>query len=143
MNRPNRTGEVAKEMKLMQPDSTYLSMYSLKSDYTMLYFYSTLCSHCQEKLPIAYAAYQKYKDKGLKCYAVNTDQEVTYWKNYVREKHLDWYNVIDPNRAGTWDKDYTAYNLPVIYLLDKDKRILMKRIVPEQLDNVLKLIFSK
>ena len=142
MNRPNLTGNVAKEMRLMCPDSSFLSLSSIASKYTLLYFYSPLCTHCQAKTPGVYDIFSRYKDKGIVCYAVNTDQEFGYWKNYIAEKKLDWYNVIDLQKAAnTWEKDYVAFNLPVLYLLDADKKILMKRIEPERLEMVMKAIF--
>ena len=144
MNRPNLTGNVAKEMRLMRPDSSFLSLSSIASKYTMLYFYSPLCTHCQSKTPNVYEIFSKYKEKGIVCYAVNTDQEFGYWQNYIKEKGLDWYNVIDLQKAAnTWERDYVAFNLPVIYLLDADKKILMKRIEPEHLETVFKAIFPE
>jgi thiol-disulfide isomerase/thioredoxin len=143
MNRPNLTGAIAKDIRLMRPDSSYLSLHAIESPFTLLYFYSPLCSHCQEKLPIVQEVFNKYKDKGVVCYAVATDREVAYWKQYVVDKKMDWFNVIDPNKSGTWEKDFTAFNLPVIYLLDKDKKILLKRIAPEQLDKVLQAVLSQ
>ena len=144
MNRPNLTGNIAKEMRLMRPDSSFLSLSSIASKYTMLYFYSPLCTHCQSKTPNVYEIFSKYKEKGVVCYAVNTDQEFDYWKNYIEEKKLDWFNVIDLQKAAnTWERDYVAFNLPVIYLLDADKKILMKRVEPERLETVLKAIFSE
>jgi hypothetical protein len=40
------------------------------------------------------------------------------------------------------EKQYNAANLPVIYILDKDKRILQKRVKPNELGAILGKYFS-
>jgi thiol-disulfide isomerase/thioredoxin len=143
ITRGNLTGKLAKDIKLRQPNGRDTSLFDLKSKFTMVYFYSPLCSHCQAITPKIHAIFSKYKAKGLAAYAVNTDKEEENWKNYVQSKNLDWVNVIDRYYVGTWEKDYAAYNLPVIYLLDEKKNIILKRLSPEQLEEVLGKIFEE
>ncbi len=45
------------------------------------------------------------------------------------------------NKAGkaSYKQLYDVYQTPVLYLLDKDKRIVAKKLTYEQIDEVLKL----
>jgi peroxiredoxin len=135
--RPNLLGQFAPDIKL--PDSTGLiqSLYELKADYTVLFFFSSLCDHCRKATPIVKSVCEQYEAKGIKVFAVNTDGISAPWKEFISSNNLRWTNVIAELESPT-QKAFAAYNLPVIYILDKNKKIIVKKIKAEQLDSVLK-----
>jgi hypothetical protein len=61
----------------------------------------------------------------------------------VKEQNRTWIDIADPTGANTFEKSYATYNLPVIYILDKDKRILRKRIKAEELGDLLSKFYKK
>ena len=71
------------------------------------------------------------------------------WLKYIRENNLkDWINVYQTaaqkdadNAAGkaSYKQLYDVFQTPVLYLLDKDKRIIAKKLSYQQLDEVLTL----
>jgi peroxiredoxin len=137
--RPSLTGSIAPEIHLKDSAGVYQSLRNLKSDYTLLVFYSPLCSHCKEWVPKVYDIYKKFAPRGVTGFAVSTLRgDKTSWLNFIHEHHLDWINVMDElYEDQEMEKNFTAYNLPVVFLLDKNKKILAKRIPLEEVEKYL------
>lgn len=72
--------------------------------------------------------------------ALNTHRQHLYWKKFVVQKGWQWLDLASPNGINTLEKQYAAVNLPIIYLLDKEKRIVMKRVQPDKLSEALSRI---
>ncbi|MEZ4893812.1 MAG: TlpA disulfide reductase family protein [Saprospiraceae bacterium] len=120
-----------------------VELYEIEAPITLLIFYSPLCSHCMEVMPNIYQAFLDYQVKGLAAVALNTDEESAYWKKFVAQQNWIWYDVDDRNKMPEIENQYNAFNLPVIYILDKDKRILAKRVAPGALGDMLADFYAK
>lgn len=136
---PNIIGEKAHDLKPMElSNGAFTSLYKVEADYTILVFWDPGCGHCKKAMPKIKKIYDKFKNKGVEVFAVCTITDTAEWKKFIREKHLeDFINVIDRYNLSHFRDYYDIYSTPVIYLLDKDKKILAKRIDPEQLDELL------
>ena len=67
------------------------------SKLTLLIFYSPTCEHCQEQLPKLLPLWDKYKNSGLKIYAVGCEAEKNEWRNFIHNKSTaEWTNVFEP-----------------------------------------------
>jgi peroxiredoxin len=141
-HRPNLTGNPAPALQLPDENGKMVSLHEVEGKYTLLIFYSALCSHCMEQMPHLYEAYKEYGPKGLKAIAVNSDNQPDNWKKFLKEKKWTWINVADPKGENAFQNDFGVWNMPVVYLLDKDKTILFKRIKLEKLQSVLKILFK-
>ena len=82
----------------------------------------------------------------IKSFAVATEFDVDEWKKFLEEQKIeDWLNVADisfddegnPLANSDWRDKYDIYSTPVVYLLDKEKRILAKRINHDQLKEII------
>jgi len=81
--------------------------------------------------------------------AKETDGSKKDWFNFIKDHHLqEWTNVyyskIDDKArvdAGipSYSQLYDVLTFPTLYLLDKDKRIVAKKLSYEQIDEVLQL----
>ena len=76
----------------------------------------------------------------IKVFSVYTQQEFDKYKKYVVEKKLDWINVYDGVHYNNLKDKYDIYSTPVIYILDKDKKIKAKRIDVDQIKPILTAI---
>lgn len=137
LHRPNLTGNPAPLLTLSDENDVMVSVQSIPSPMLLLVFYSPLCNHCMEFMPGIYQTWLDYEKSGLKAVAVNTDDQFNHWRQFVSQQQWRWTDLADPTGKNTFERDYAAYNLPVIYLLDKNKKILRKRIEPAQLGAVL------
>jgi thiol-disulfide isomerase/thioredoxin len=154
-------GEIVPNIIL--PDTTekkWMSLYDIKSDYTVITIWESNCGHCKKEMPKLQELYEKYKSKGLEIYAIGNEFENDDWRKFIREKNLNWINVSDNPQINKSDsaavlirsgittlqslnfrKTFDVYSTPKIFLLDKDKKVIAKQIGADQLgDLLLKLI---
>ncbi len=142
---PNVIGNVAPEMNLQDFSGKKIPLSSVKSKYTLVVFWMPSCGHCQEELPKIDSAYRaSLKAKGVKIYAVRTEDDPQQWQDYLKKHHLeDWINVYDPNHESDFRSKYDVYQTPVIYLLDEKKIIRGKRIDHTNIGQVIEMLERK
>ncbi len=136
--RPVLTGQAAPSVVLQDENERPVRFDTIAAPFTLLIFYSPLCSHCMEVMPDIYQTWLDARPFGLQAVAVASDNQFRNWQQFIRQQHWEWYDLGDPDGGKAYDKKYLTNNLPVIYLLDKNKRILLKRIKPEVLRETLK-----
>lgn len=130
-----------KPLNLNLPDTAmkYQRLFDIKADYTILVFWDPNCGHCKEELPKLLKYYKESNaargpksDKHVEVYALGSTADYPGWKKYIAENKLPWINVHDPYKESNYHKYYDINSTPVIYLLNKDKKIIGKRLSAEQ-----------
>ncbi len=137
---PNLIGNKAPDLiKMTKQDSTgFVSLYQIEAKYIILVFWDPNCGHCKKAMPVIKDIYNTYKKDGVKVFSVNTQVERDDWDKYILDNDLyEFINVYDPYNFSNFRNFYDIYSTPVIYLLDKDKKIIAKRIDAEQLSELL------
>lgn len=121
----------------------FTTLYSVKAKWTLLVFWDVDCGHCKTEMPKLKDAYAEMKSKyDLKIFAVYTQHEYDKWRKYLIENKLDFMNVYDPVHINNIKTKYDIFSTPVIYLLDKDKKIKAKRLSVDQAVEMIK-VFDK
>lgn len=141
--RHNLIGLKAKDIKMQNLEGEMTSLYDLDASYTLLLFWDYKCGNCKKRMPKIADLYHKYKDKGFEVFAVCTRSEIDKWKEYIDGKDLPFTHVIDPKNATHFRLYYDIYSTPTVYLLDKDKKIVAKRLGEEQFDGMLEGFYAK
>lgn len=118
----------------------FKALHDVKAKYTVLVFWAADCSHCTTEIPKLYEELQKLKGKvDVKVYAVQTKEELfDTWRKFIIEKKLsDFIHVFDPIHLNNLKDQFDITATPVIYLLDKDKRIKGKKLSHEQVVEII------
>ena len=144
-NRYSLIGMKAKELNLQSINGPFESLYAINSPYLVLVFYDTSCGHCKEELPKLYAIFQKYRNKGVQVMAVCTIYKYNEWVKFVTENnYTEWINVWDGfnkeddvSIGSNFREYYNVYTTPQVYLLDKDKMIIGRRLDDKVLEQML------
>jgi len=69
------------------------------------------------------------------------DELFDSWKKFIVEKKLtDFIHVFDPIHLNNLKERFDIYSTPVLYILDKDKKIKAKRLGAEQVVEMLKTL---
>jgi peroxiredoxin len=112
---------------------------------TILYFWDPDCGHCKKITPKVLDFYHEYKSKGVEVFGVCTNfgETMDLWKKGIKEMKLDWFNVADLFNKTGYKKTYDIYSTPVIYVLDKDKKIRAKRLGAEDLKGMVDRILKE
>jgi len=134
---PILIGKKVKNLILADSTDNYQSLYAVNSPYTVLYFWDPDCGHCKKATPKVKAFYDKVKTKGVQVYAACTEVEMDKWRKYIRENNLDWINVADPKLQNNFRHEFDVTTTPQIFILDKDKKILAKKIDEETMEKIL------
>jgi peroxiredoxin len=146
----NIFGSPAAEISLPDISGKKTNLYGMDAPYVLVTFWDATCAHCKETLPRIDSMYQaKWKGMGLKIYALSKETEGTKkdWTGFIDQHKLnDWTHVYyskedDQARvnSGTpsYSQLYDVQSFPTLYLLDKDKRIIAKKLSFEQIDEIL------
>ncbi len=143
---PLLIGKQAPDIRLNQRDGTPINFYDIKSKYTIMFFWRPDCGHCQKATPFMKEFYEKYHSKDIKIIAICTkfgDETENCWK-YVDEKETgDWIHTVDKYHRSKFMKIYNIKATPQIYILDKNKKIISKKIGAEQLPDVMDNIIEQ
>ncbi|MBP5371641.1 MAG: redoxin domain-containing protein [Bacteroidales bacterium] len=117
---------------------TRLSM--VKSKYVVIYFWDTDCGHCKKIVPEWHKLYREneFKKKGVESFMVYTQTDMEKWKKFIAEQDMfDFINVFDPYQNTNFRTNYDIYSTPVVYVLDKERKIIAKRLPPETVVDLL------
>ncbi|MEJ7610305.1 MAG: TlpA disulfide reductase family protein [Ferruginibacter sp.] len=152
----NLIGEKAANLDFIDGTGKPSALYDLKADYTVLVFWDPSCGHCKEEVPKIDSIYRaSWKQKNVKIYAVLSEKEKQKadWLKYINEHGIrDWTNVYQPDAAAdaevkekrpSYRQLYDITLTPTLYLLDKDKHIIAKKLNREQINDFLKVKFKQ
>ncbi len=116
------------------------NLYSLNAKYKILIFWAYDCGHCQTEIPKVYEFYKKSKEiYNLEVMAVNSGTDVQLWKNKVKSLNLEWLNVNGLVANYDWHDYFDVESTPLILILDKDNRIIGKKVPASNIENYIKL----
>ncbi len=139
----NLVGNVAQDLKMETILGPFARLSEIKAKYTLVMFYEPDCGHCKKVVPKIWEIYNQFTRNEFEVMAVYIQTDKTEWMKYMEEKHYDWINVWDPYHLTNFRFFYNVYSTPTLYLLDKDKKIIAKRIGPETVENILNLELGK
>jgi thiol-disulfide isomerase/thioredoxin len=145
----NIMGNPAPEVDLPDSNGKAATLYGVEAPYTLVAIWDPTCGHCKETLPKVDSLYRlRWKDQGMKIYALakETDGTRKDWTDFITQQKLQWVHVYYTKEADrkrvengipSYSQLYDVQSFPTLYLLDKDKRIIAKKVTYEQVDEIL------
>lgn len=140
-------------------DVNWRDFYSLKSDYTILYFWDPECGHCKKITPKLQTLYEKkFRERNVEIYAIGkaVGDEFEKWKKFIRDNNLEFINVAVTDKlykaamedarpfmkyttleSLNYQQTYDIYATPKVFILDKNKKIIGKSLSVSQLEEML------
>ena len=105
------------------------TLYGVKADYTMLFFSNPGCESCKQIIhDVMSRNYIESMISNRRLAVVNIyiDEEVAKWREYSPNYPASWINGYDFTFSLRDSGKYDIRAIPSLYLLDSDKRVLMK-----------------
>ena len=125
----NRLGHKANNIRYTLADGFEGTLYGIKAEYTLVFINNPGCEMCRtvrEEIS-ASALLSGYIASGrLKVLAIYPDQDLDEWLRYRNEMPSGWINGYDRECVMRTDGTYNLAAIPSLYLLDKDKTVLVK-----------------
>jgi thiol-disulfide isomerase/thioredoxin len=144
--KPTLIGKKAPPITVEDRNGKKLSVYDVDAEYTVLYFWRPDCPHCKKSTPFMIKFYENYRDKGVELLSVCmkfTDEVPKCWEYVDQNEGMTiFYNLVDPYHRSKFATLYNLKSTPQIFVLDKNKEIITKRIGAEQLEEVMEQIMQ-
>lgn len=144
--KPLRCGLQAPNIRLRTMEGKYITLHDVKAKFTLLYFWDPTCGNCGKTSAKLVPVYKKFKDKGFEIFGVCSKswKELDQCKKKIEEKAMDFINTSDdPYPLAVAKKTYDLKANPYLILLDENKKIVLKRIDPSQLQDILTREFGE
>lgn len=123
----NRIGEISEDFTILYSDGSTSTLHNIKSDYTLILFFEPNCRACKESIIFAEKS-KIIKDfqKRFISLAIYTGNNSNYLESAQSLLRNTWKVGSDLNGMITRDKLYDRRASPSVYLLDKEKKVLLK-----------------
>ena len=125
----NRVGSVASDFTFTDLAGKKHSLHGIKADYTLLMFTNPGCENCKETINSLVAnsrITQLVKSGAIVVANIYIDLEREKWQELAKEYPSDWLNGYDQDYLIRQNRIYNVRGIPSLYVLDSDKKVLMK-----------------
>lgn len=125
----NRIGTRALDFTYTLASGAQGTLYAIQTEYTILFINNPGCHACTETIEALKGAPiidKLITEKKLKVLSLYPDQELDEWKKYLHEFPATWINGYDKSFTITEKNLYDLKAIPTLYLLDKNKTVLLK-----------------
>lgn len=141
MARKNRPGTVAADFAYIDRSGRRRTLHGTPGERILLLFYDPECLHCADILQEVYASYvlrNRIGEKTLTVLAVYTEGNRALWDETKASMPQEWTVGFDIDRIV--DRElYSIPAMPVMYLLDRNKTVLLKDTLLPALEEALVL----
>lgn len=135
----NMVGTVATDFGYVTREGKRNTLHGTEAERMLLIFYDPECGHCAEIMTMLYShtrLNQLIKEGKMNVLAVDAEEDRNEWKRHLPQMPEVWTvgfatSEIQPRRL------YYLRAMPTLFLLDKEKRVIVKDLRPEQLNEFL------
>lgn len=130
----NRIGEKATNFNYTLPSGKTESMHGIRSNYLLVMFSNPGCQTCaavtreilnSEPIQQAFGRNSQSR-KMLTIMTIYPDNNLDEWLQHLPDLPKEWINAYDNEMDITKKRLYDIKAIPTIYLLNKDKRVILK-----------------
>lgn len=136
----NRLGTPAQDFSYTLISGKSGHLYSIQANYTLIFFNNPGCHACGEVMD-ALKASQVIRDairhKQLKVLSLYPDEDIREWKAFAQDYPQEWINGYDKKQAIQANNLYDLKAIPTLYLLDRNKKVLLKDTTAEEIERWL------
>lgn len=136
----NRKGTIATDFAYVTAGGEPGRLHDVLTDYTLLYFFNPGCHDCERVSGIISTSPKintLIVQGRLTVLALYPDEDMTAWNEHQGENDESW---ITARYAAASERDkYDLPAIPNLYLLDRDKRVLLKDAMVEEVIGYLSM----
>lgn len=132
----NRVGHVANDFELTLASGQRISLYDIEADYVLLFISNPGCPMCRDVKEAILASQllsDMVEDESLKIVVLYPDADLDAWHAAKGDYPAAWINGYDAEQTIEADDLYDLKAIPSLYLLDAEKRVMLKDCVSVEL----------
>ena len=132
----NPIGSPAADFRFVDIKGRSHRLYDIKAEHTLLFFSNPGCEACKEIIEALNASEkvsQLISEGKLAVVNIYIDEDIDAWKSYQDFYPDSWHNGYDPDFIIRQDLLYSVRAIPSLYMLDSDKRVLLKDATTENI----------
>lgn len=125
----NRLGHVASDFRFADSKGRMHSLHGIESPFTLLFFSNPGCEACMGIINMLKGepkVSQMISEGRLAVLNIYIDEDIQAWRDYMPVYPDSWYNGFDPDMVIRNDNLYSVRAIPSLYLLDNEKRVILK-----------------
>ena len=127
--RQNRIGNVANDIVYTLANGKTGRLHSIDSDYVILMFSNPGCPMCREiieEITSSPLINEMMENDLVEVLAIYPDEDLVAWRDHVGDIPRSWINGYDAGMLITEARSYNLQAIPSLYLLDSEKRVIIK-----------------
>jgi thiol-disulfide isomerase/thioredoxin len=129
------------DLRTQDENGRFKHLHEEKGAFTVLFFWDPTCGHCKKVVPKINKLKNEFKDT-IAVYAISTEGQYEEWKKYLSQhpEIQSWTNVCKTDTNDNWRANRFYYDIqanPVIFLLDKNKKIIAKKMDENKLEEFI------
>lgn len=99
-----------------------------KGKYLLLDFWASWCRPCRQRAAELKAIYDQLQARGITVCGLSMDENKAQWEAATQEDGIIWTNTgeLKPFKENTIAADYKVSQLPTMFLIDPDGKIIMQ-----------------
>ena len=136
----NRIGERANDFRYTLASGATGTLYGVKAEYTLLFINNPGCHACTETIDALKNApiiNRLLGQKKLTVLSIYPDEELDEWRKHLNEFPKEWINGYDKKFAIKEQQLYDLKAIPTLYLLNKEKTVLLKDATAQAIEEYL------
>lgn len=136
MSALNAVGTKSADFRFCDIRGRERNLHGIKAEHTLLFFSNPGCETCLEIINVLREDQNinsMVAEGRLAVVNVYIDEDLQAWKEYMPVYPKEWYNGFDPYLIIRGDQIYNVRAIPSLYLLDKDKNVILKDADPDKL----------
>lgn len=139
-------GKTAPNIILYDVNEKPVAIQEIDADYTVLVFWKPDCGHCKTSMPAIIDFQEKFRDKDVKVVGICTKMGSKFdecWEVVQNLKMENFYlNLADGKNRSNFHALYNIQTTPQIFVLDRNKKILIKQIPADKLGEIVENIME-
>lgn len=145
--RPALLGQIGSDLTVYAEDGkTEVKLSAIDFEYLILLFWAPDCGHCSKMMPGFVEFNKEWEASGIKTFAICTkhqDKTKNCWEKLEEKNMLGFINGADQYHRSRFKLKYNVSTTPKVFILNKEREILMKNIGSDQLQEVMIEILKK
>ncbi|MBI5450056.1 MAG: TlpA family protein disulfide reductase [Gammaproteobacteria bacterium] len=126
-------------------NNTPVSLVSLHGHTVLVMFWASWCAPCRKEMPVAQAAYDRYRADGFTILAINVGEDYQTVIHFVQQYGLAFPVVLDPQ--GKIARSFNVTGLPTNYPIDSTgtirERIIGNELTSNRLDAIVQALKTR